>query len=126
MFISFNETCCHQCTSAAHAQHPLKPLSLNANPLEILVATEAVSIEDGVPTSSVVEGIGLLYLDKIFVASIAPLIVMAGKVTVREIGSVTWGRIHADNWAKHSAIQPFTVLNSSIGVMDNNLVLIWC
>jgi hypothetical protein len=42
---------------------PLQPLSLNASPLEILVATGAVSIEDGVPTSLAVEGTSLLHPD---------------------------------------------------------------
>jgi len=42
---------------------PLKPLSLNASPLEILVLTGAVSMEDGVLTSSAIEGIGLLHSD---------------------------------------------------------------
>ena len=58
---------------------PLKPLSLNVSPLEILVTTRVVSIKDGIPTSSAVEGIGLLHSDQIFIASIAPLIVMAGR-----------------------------------------------
>jgi len=104
---------------------PLQPLSLNASPLEILVATGAVSIEDGVPTSLAVEGTSLLHPDQIFIASITPPIVATNKAIGREIGSATGGRIHAANCAKHSAIQPFTVLHFSTEAMDNNLVQIW-
>jgi hypothetical protein len=38
---------------------PLQPLFLNFSPLEILVEIGAVFIEDGIPTSSTTEGIGL-------------------------------------------------------------------
>jgi hypothetical protein len=73
---------------------PFQPLSLNASPLEILVATGAVSMEDGIPTSSAVEGTCLLHPDQIFAASIAPLIVTTNKAIGREIGSAIKGRIH--------------------------------
>jgi len=78
-------------------------------------------MEDGVSTSSTTKGTGLLHPYLISAASLAPLIVMAGRAT----GSAVGGKIHAANCAKHSAIQPLTTLNSSIEAMDNNLVQIW-
>ena len=104
---------------------PLFSLSLNASPLEILVATRAASMKDGVPTSLAVKGTSLLHPDQIFIASITPPIVAKNKAIGREIGSATGGRIHAANCAKHSAIQPFTVLHFSTEAMNNNLVQIW-
>ena len=73
-----------------------------ASLLEILAATEVVSIEDGVLTSSTAEGTSLLRPDLISTASLAPPTVMAGKA----IGSAAGGRIHATNYAI-SPLPPF-------------------
>jgi len=104
---------------------PIHPLSPNTSPLEILGETEPASMKDGVPTSSTPEGTCLLHPNQIFVASMNPLTMMTGKVIGREISSATGGRIHIANYAKHLAIQPFTVLNFSTVDVDSNLVQIW-
>jgi len=105
---------------------PLKPSFLTVSLLEILAATEAVSMEDGVPISSIIEGIGLLCPELISANSLAPSMVIAiGKAIDRAIGSATGDRIHTTNYAKHSVIQPLTTLSSNIGAMKSSLVQIW-
>jgi hypothetical protein len=68
-------------------------------------------MEDGVPTSSIAEGTGLLRPDLTFTASLTPPPVTAGMAT----SSAAGGSIHAVNYGKHSAIQPLTALNFSTG-----------
>jgi len=99
----------------------LQPSFLTASLLEILAVADAIFMEDGVPTSSTTEGIGLLHLDLISAASLTPpTVTVAGKA----IGSATEGRIHVANCAKLSAIQPLTALNSNIEAMGSSLVQI--
>jgi hypothetical protein len=82
-------------------------------------------MEDGVPTSSTVEATDLLHPDLISTASLTPQTMTAiGKATGKATSNATGGKIPTASYAKHSAIQPLTTLNSSIGAMDNSLVQI--
>jgi hypothetical protein len=80
----------------------------------------------GAPTSLAAEATGLLAPDQIIAASKTPPSVIADMVLGREIGSTIGGRIHTANCVKFYAIPLPTGLNSSSGVMANNLLLIWC
>ena len=78
----------------------------------------------GVQTSSAIEGINLQRPDQTFTVSTTPPPMMADKATSKEIGNAVGGKIHAANYAKHSAILLFTALSFNTRAMHSNLVKI--
>ena len=102
------------------------PLLRNTRPLAILATEGAASMVAGIPTSLAAEATVLLAPDLITTTSKAPPSVTVNKAHGRAISNAIGGKIHIANYIRISAIPLPTVLNSSSGVMANNLLPIWC
>jgi hypothetical protein len=90
-----------------------------------LDAIGVVLMAVGVLNNSITEGLAILVLGLIFIASIALPATTTNTTTSREIGSAIGDPIPAANYVKPSDILLLSAPNFSNVVMDSSIVPIW-